>query len=439
MTRGFDEALEACLELIRSGQESIDGLLSRYPEFAEELRPQLEAAQWLYGHKSAVEPRPGFVKASRSRLVERIRQEKQQAPLTWRERLQQRLPVQRVAPIAFVAILMLSLFVSGTVVSASQRALPGERLYGVKRTLEGLALATSLDEANDAELQIRFVEERLSEFRALIADERYPEATATLIEYEQQLNQAFASLENLKERDFNRFKLLAKQLGLITADYQSIFASMTNTIPPSFGQALRQAIRISNNAEEKTQVFADLAPPTPTPVYYSPTPLPPTATPPRTPRATPTLPPTQPVEPTAEPTDAPTRPPKPTATPTPVPPTKVPTNTPPPPTDVPRPTPTIPPTDIPTPEPTDTPTKEPTPTNTPVTPTDEPTPTDTPVTPTDEPTPTDTPEPPSDTPVPTEAPLDTSTPPATDVPALTPIQPPDMIVPTPTDSTPVPY
>jgi hypothetical protein len=56
MTKGFDEALLACLEMIGSGQESIDGLLSRYPEFAEELRPQLEAAQWLYAHKSAVDP-----------------------------------------------------------------------------------------------------------------------------------------------------------------------------------------------------------------------------------------------------------------------------------------------------------------------------------------------------------------------------------------------
>ena len=423
MTKGFNEALDACLEMIRSDQESIEGLLARYPEFAEELRPQLEAAQWLFAHKVAVEPRPGFVKASRSRLVERIRQEKQQKPLTWRERLQLRLPVQRVVPVAFVMILMLSLFVSGTVVSTSQRALPGDQLYGVKRTLEGLALATSLDKATDAELQIRFVEERLAEVTALIVNEQYEEATATLLEYEEQLDQAFASLENLKDKDINRAKRLASQLEMITVSYRSILAALADTIPSSFQEALTRAIIVSNIAENRTQVFAYIAPPTPTPVFFSPTPLPATATPPRTARPTPTLPPTERVEPTDEPTDVPTdvptdlptKPPKPdTATPTPVPPTKTPTRTPLP-TDTPQtPTPTLPPTD----------------TFTPVPPTD----TDTPVPPTD----TDTPQPP--TPMPTEAPLDTTTPP-TDVPALTPIPPPAdaAVIPTPTYSTPVPY
>ena len=70
---------------------------------------------------------------------------------------------------------MLALFVSGTVVSASQKSLPGDDLYSIKLTLEQIALATSLDEENDAELQIQFVENRLTEVQALIVEERYEE------------------------------------------------------------------------------------------------------------------------------------------------------------------------------------------------------------------------------------------------------------------------
>ena len=61
--------LQLCLEVIESGQETVDSLLSRYPELWDTLRPPLEAAAWLYNHTHLLNPRPGFVDASRQRLV----------------------------------------------------------------------------------------------------------------------------------------------------------------------------------------------------------------------------------------------------------------------------------------------------------------------------------------------------------------------------------
>jgi len=61
--------LQLCLEVIESGQETVDSLLSRYPELWDTLRPPLEAASWLYNHTYLMNPRPGFVDASRQRLV----------------------------------------------------------------------------------------------------------------------------------------------------------------------------------------------------------------------------------------------------------------------------------------------------------------------------------------------------------------------------------
>ena len=62
---------------------------------------------------------------------------------------------------------MLGLFVSGTVVSASQKSIPGDGLYRVKLTLEQIALATSLDDKSVAELQIQMVENRLTELQTV--------------------------------------------------------------------------------------------------------------------------------------------------------------------------------------------------------------------------------------------------------------------------------
>ena len=75
MNKEFDEALQTCLDLIRGGRETIESVVALYPEFADELRAQLEIAAWLTSASSALDPRPGFVAASRSRLVSRIQQE----------------------------------------------------------------------------------------------------------------------------------------------------------------------------------------------------------------------------------------------------------------------------------------------------------------------------------------------------------------------------
>ncbi|MEE9187975.1 MAG: hypothetical protein V3U36_01310, partial [Anaerolineales bacterium] len=139
MNKEFNEALQSCLDLIRGGRESIDSVVARYPEYGDELQAQLEIAMWLSSASAALDPSPGFVSTSRRKLVSQIQLENQPiivAPLTWGERLQNFLSIQQVAPIAFVFVLMLALFVSGTVVSASQKALPGDDLYSVKLTLE---------------------------------------------------------------------------------------------------------------------------------------------------------------------------------------------------------------------------------------------------------------------------------------------------------------
>ncbi len=384
MNKEFDEALQFCLELIRDGAETIDSVVARYPEFEDELRAQLKVAVWLSTTSASLEPRPGFISASRRRLVSRIQQEQQPAaavPLTLGERLQQFLSIQKVAPVAFVFILMLALFVSGTVVSAAQKSLPGDDLYSVKRTLEQIALATSLDEKNDAELQIQFVENRGSEVQALIVEERYEEVAETIQDYEEQVSKTLEIIMDVSDQDrFLAYDLAAQLDGLLT-EQKTILAVLSKNAPDSVGLNIARVWLISNIVELTAKDFANFVPPPPA---VPPT-IAPTAAPTNTPRPTPTLAPTQrPVQPSATPKKM----------------KKPPTS--PPPTD--------------TPLPSDTPLPTTAPTNTPL-PTDTPMPTDTPVPPTDTPMPTDTPIPPTDTPMPTDTPTDPPTP----IPTSTPV------------------
>lgn len=440
MTREFDEALQKCLDLIRGGQDTVDSALARYPEFAETLRPQLLAALWISSHRQALQPRPGFAAASRRRLVARLREERRLERPTWWERLQKSWTVQRLAPTAFVMLLMFSLFISGTVVSASHQSLPGDDLYTIKRTLEQFALATTFDEAKDAELHISFVRQRLTEVRTLIVEGRYDDVARTVSDYEEQVSQTIEMIDALATQDVYRALELAHELEAILAQQRFVMTGLSRTVPDSVYPAISKVIVVSEKGEAAVEQLSQRVPPTSAPPpIEEPSPTKSTPSPTRTPRPTPTLAPTQksaPEEP--EPTAEPTKTEAPTETSTAIPPTRtpLPTETARPPTDTPTPVPTN--TPAPTYTPTPVPTNTPAPTNTPTplpTDTPTPTPTDTPTpiptnTPTPVPTNTPTPEPtntptpmPSNTPAPTDAPVvtDTVTPSETSGPAEGPL------------------
>jgi hypothetical protein len=366
MNKEFNEALQTCLDLIRGGRETIDSVVSLYPEFAEELRPQLEIATWLTSAGSALDPRPGFVTASRHRLVSRIQQENRPpvpVPLTWGERFQQFFSAQKLAPVGFVLVMMLGLFVSGTVVTASQKAIPGDDLYAVKLTLEQIALATSLDEKSDAELQIQMVENRLTEVQALIVEERYDEIADTIQESTEQISKTLEIIQTVREEDRFLAADLAAQLDGLLSEQKIILSVLTQNAPANVSANFIRVWAVSEIVRITVSDIASIVPPPPAP--------PPTAVPrvapTSTPRPRPTLAPTQPPAPTPTKTRRP-----PTAVPPTI--TPVPTNTPVPPTNTPIPTNTpVPPTNTPlptnTPQPTATPTATdpPTPTPTPVT------------------------------------------------------------------------
>jgi hypothetical protein len=321
--------------------------------------------------------------------------------------------VQKVAPVAFVFIIMLFLFVSGTVVSASQRSLPGDDLYAVKRSLEKIALATTIDQTTGAELNVRLTRQRLREWLALARENRYSEMSTTATEIEAQVSRTLESIDDLVDEDAVMAAQLAAELDKLLGAQQVILASLQKNASSSVVQAVAKVIDVTRKGQERAEEAHNNAlaliefpeDPRAAPPTATPTPVP-TAVPTQ-PKSTPTSAPTEEEdeEDEPEPTVAPTKTPVPTATPT----------QPPPPTATETPEPTDEPTDTPTPTPTDTPT--PTPTDTPT-----PMPTDTPT-----PTPTDTP-----TPTPTDSP--TPTPTDTDTPTSTPITPTPANTPTPSDS-----
>jgi hypothetical protein len=125
-------ALDDCLQRLASGKANLAQCLARYPQYADRLRPMLEAALQV---RRGRDVRPsGAVRArARARVMEHIEAHPR--------RRRSSLVLPPLALIVMVLACMLLLFGTG----AAQAAMPGQPLYGLKLSSEQAWCATYPD------------------------------------------------------------------------------------------------------------------------------------------------------------------------------------------------------------------------------------------------------------------------------------------------------
>jgi len=166
----YYEVLEKCLLDLEQGAD-IDTVLFRYPDLAEELRPILEASVKA---KRMIVPAPSsdVVRRNRARLLQRAAEmrEGKVKPVSrgvWLTSLRR---------VAVTLIILVLVFLSGTgLVRAASTTLPGDNLYPVKRTWEGVLVLFTFDPQAREVLEVEHENERLEELRELLAEGRSAE------------------------------------------------------------------------------------------------------------------------------------------------------------------------------------------------------------------------------------------------------------------------
>lgn len=160
------DVLEICLQEIEQGAD-IDTVLFRYPNFADELRPILEAS--LDARRMAVpEPSAEVVRRNRAKVLQQAAQmrESQAKP-------SRRIWFASLRRVAVTLAVVAVLFLSGTnLVRAASATLPGDDLYPVKRTWEDVLLLFTFDVQQREALEIEHENERLHELRELFTEGR---------------------------------------------------------------------------------------------------------------------------------------------------------------------------------------------------------------------------------------------------------------------------
>ncbi len=257
------DLLQACLEEILSGRESLAAVLAQYPEHAGWLRPELETALRLAAMQEALGPRPGFVSASRQRLVTQFflpAQWGKRAPVPLFFRNLGAWPPRRLAFQAALALLVGVCVLTGVVLShAAQGALPGEVFYPVKTFSENLQLSLSLTAARRTQLTLDYAGRRITEIEALMLEGGYDRAAATLNLFDQQVGQATALLEDYSRQNVGEARELAQKLIRLLEDESRVSSLLLASAPEHLKAQLDEAIHNSQDrAMEIQALFADL-------------------------------------------------------------------------------------------------------------------------------------------------------------------------------------
>jgi hypothetical protein len=198
MNNDLELILDTCLNQIEDGESSVDECLARYPEYAGQLQPLLQAASKLVRARELM-PDPAYRMRARSQLntyMQQNPQRKRVSPVLWR------------FAISFATMFLLFL-ASGT--AFAQQALPGDALYNWKLTSEHLWRYTSSDQLG---YDIALSNRRMNEL--LVVSSNEARRDSAIQNYEKLLIK-FRNAESEQDR--------ARILPVLRAQHQALFAA----------------------------------------------------------------------------------------------------------------------------------------------------------------------------------------------------------------------
>jgi hypothetical protein len=154
----YDVILDECVDLISSGESSLEECLTSYPEYAAQLEPILITVLCLQEEGRDVVPSP----ALRSRIRDELNHAMKNNP-----KKKSRFPVFFWRMAINIGMVVVALMMTSTVFA--QGALPGESLYKWKLASENLWRAVAVDPLGT---DLKLSDRRVSEYVAVSSNEQ---------------------------------------------------------------------------------------------------------------------------------------------------------------------------------------------------------------------------------------------------------------------------
>jgi len=186
----FEIILDECMELLLTGQGTIEQCLERYPEYAAELKPLLNTVASI---EKAVDVKPSQEFKARAHY---------QLQLLMAGSAPKRTTFWSLQPkwiIATMAIMVLFLMGGGTVLAANS-SMPGSPLYPIKIATENISLQFAGSDIKKAEIYAVLAERRVEEMVYIVENGKTTYAEKIALKYDQTmaaLNALPLSAENV--------------------------------------------------------------------------------------------------------------------------------------------------------------------------------------------------------------------------------------------------
>jgi hypothetical protein len=152
----FNDILDECLDRLMFKGDTVEQCLADYPQYADELKPLLEASL-VTSRISSLEPDQEFKAKARNELFEVLRKaEEKRSRSMFRFGWQPRW----AGVVAVIAVLLIA---AGSTAAASMGSMPDDFLYPVKRATEEVQLAFTFTNLGKAEAYARMANRRVEE------------------------------------------------------------------------------------------------------------------------------------------------------------------------------------------------------------------------------------------------------------------------------------
>ncbi len=194
MKEDFAAILAECISQVKEGKSTIEECLVRYPHLGGELKPLLELANRIQPEEQ--KPSPEFRIRARNHLLKVMESPKGKKP-TSRFLGPLTMPLRLGIPIAIALVVLVS--GSGTLAYASQKSLPNQSLYPLKKGIENLQSTLTFGHEARANRHLELADRRVEEV-VIQSRQGYFDAGVTE-EIAQQLNAAFQDIGRVAEKD----------------------------------------------------------------------------------------------------------------------------------------------------------------------------------------------------------------------------------------------
>ena len=233
-----DAAREDCLNAVLKEGLSVEQALSRYPELADQLRPELDAALWLRNRRQALSAHQWEIGLSRRRLENRLLKMRPNWPAYWH-----RLTLlRRTFQVAVLLLLGITLAQFNMKVAyASATSIPGDPFYPLKLAREQAQLALTFNQENEARVLLDIARQRSIELESLVLEGRYDDIGPI----SEQVDRSFARAEEYIEKvpsDQNS-QALAQELRNTQEIQQSVLSALAGMIPPEVRSQLEPLLK----------------------------------------------------------------------------------------------------------------------------------------------------------------------------------------------------